>query len=98
MAGDLIMRVGESVFGLTWESDMAIALDVPENALRRWAKGEEPPKPGLYEELALFVAERRDELEGAWRGAKAARLVKRKEPRPARLLPGPNTLPAQAGG
>jgi hypothetical protein len=50
MADDLIVRVGESVFGLTWESDKAIALDVPEDARRRWARGEEPPKAGFYAE------------------------------------------------
>jgi hypothetical protein len=36
---DLIMRVGESVFGLTWESDMAIALDVSEDALKALGQG-----------------------------------------------------------
>ena len=62
MANDLIMRVAASVFGPGWETDMALALNLPEDALRRWAK--ELPKPGLYAELAVFVAERRDELEG----------------------------------
>jgi hypothetical protein len=43
---------------------MAIALDASEDALRRWAAGEEALKPGPYAELAVFVAERQDELQG----------------------------------
>jgi len=65
MPSRLIMRVGVSVFGLAWESDMAITRDVSEDELRRWVRGEEPPRVGLYAELAVFVAERQEAFSGS---------------------------------
>lgn len=55
---DLIRTVGEALYGPRWQSDLARDLGVNDRTVRRWAAGDDAPRPGVYDDLARLVRER----------------------------------------
>ncbi len=53
----LLRRVGEALFGLRWQSALAIELDVSDRTMRRWVSGDPIPH-GVWGELRDLVVVR----------------------------------------
>ena len=58
----LIIEVGRALYGPRWQSDLARALGVSDRTVRRWAAGEEQPRPGVYRDALRLVRERAEAL------------------------------------
>jgi DNA-binding transcriptional regulator YiaG len=54
---ETIRRIGEALFGRQWQTDLAEALSVSSRTVRRWAAGEERPRPGVWQDLAELLRE-----------------------------------------
>ncbi len=53
----LLRRVGEALFGLRWQSALALELDVSDRTMRRWVAGDTIPA-GVWGELKLLTYSR----------------------------------------
>jgi hypothetical protein len=54
----LVVAVGTALYGSRWQSELARALEVSDRTVRRWAAGQEIPRPGVYRDLLHLVRER----------------------------------------
>jgi hypothetical protein len=59
---ELLIRVGEALYGEQWKAEIARALDVSARTVRRWAAGENPIPPWLGGELIPIIQTRRADL------------------------------------
>ena len=57
-----IATIGTALYGPRWQTSLALALDVSDRTVRRWAAGQ-PVPPGAREDIARLVFARQDELE-----------------------------------
>lgn len=55
----LLRRVGETLWGSRWQTEMATALGVSDRTVRRWASGDDEPRAGVWADLARIAEERR---------------------------------------
>jgi transcriptional regulator with XRE-family HTH domain len=51
----LLTAVGEALYGARWQSDIARDLGVSDRTIRRWASGEDIPRPGVWRDLLALV-------------------------------------------
>ena len=58
MSDRLIARVGEALYGERWQTPLARDLDVADRTVRRWAAGEDEPRPGVYVDCLRLAIER----------------------------------------
>jgi len=62
--GALLVLAGHLLFGERWQSALARALDIADRTVRRWARGDTSPAPGVWHEIAALAATRRKVLPG----------------------------------
>ncbi len=63
-AENLLIEAGRALYGERWQSDLARALNVSDRTVRRWASGEERPRPGVYVDLMRLCSEHAQALDG----------------------------------
>jgi hypothetical protein len=59
---ELLRLVGEALYGERWQTPLSRALGVGDRTVRRWASGEDKPKPAIAAELAEVMRARRDKI------------------------------------
>jgi DNA-binding XRE family transcriptional regulator len=62
MTSDLLRRIGNALYGESWQASLARDLGVPRRTVQRWATGEARPPLTLRRNLARLVAARQDTL------------------------------------
>lgn len=72
---DLLARVGETLFGPRWQSDVARVLDVDSRRVREWLSGSRSIPPGIWADLATEADSRAADLRSV-----ADELRKRRDP------------------
>lgn len=60
--GERLARIGESLYGPRWQSDLARDLGVADRTVRAWVAGERRPAVGVWADLARIMHERRERL------------------------------------
>lgn len=55
---DLIEEIGHALWGDTWQSQMARALEVDGSTVRRWVMRKTSPRPGHFVDLMRIMLER----------------------------------------
>ena len=68
----LVFDIGEALYGPSWRGAVALALDVGERRVRRWAAGQNGIPPGVWGDLAGLLEARRAELSTLIDEARAA--------------------------
>lgn len=63
MSSRLLQRVGESLYGPRWQTDLARDLDVSDRTIRNWVAGATEPPSGIYVDCLRLVTERAAELD-----------------------------------
>lgn len=58
MLDNLIVEVGESLWGDRWQAEMARAIGVHKDTVRDWRQGCSTPRPGVYTDLLRIAVER----------------------------------------
>lgn len=58
MSDNLIVRVGEALYGAYWQQAIARDLDMSDRHVRRMASGDYPLKPGMALDLWRIALER----------------------------------------
>lgn len=51
-------QIGEALFGLTWQSDLARALGVGARTVRHWVAEDSVPPAGIWRDLEAICRER----------------------------------------
>lgn len=59
---DLIIAIGEALWGAQWQRDMSRALDVHPDTVQDWRQGRYSPRPPIWLELRALVQSRQDVL------------------------------------
>ncbi len=59
---DLLCRVGQSLFGERWQTDLSVLLGVNSRTMRRWASGQNETPLWLHERLVALINERQAAL------------------------------------
>lgn len=59
----LIVAAGLALWGERWQTEMSRALDVSDRTVRRWAAGDDQPRPGVYVDLMRIAYERQGDIE-----------------------------------
>lgn len=54
---DLLVSIGQALYGSQWQSDMARDLDTSDRTVRRWVAGA-PIPPGVFVDLMRILQER----------------------------------------
>jgi hypothetical protein len=62
---DLVRLVGEALFGDRWQAPLGRLVDVNDRTVRRWAAGEDQPRPGVWESLLRAIKDREVKLREA---------------------------------
>ncbi|GGW23910.1 hypothetical protein GCM10011452_09070 [Gemmobacter lanyuensis] len=55
---DMIERIGTALWGDTWQSQMARALEIDSSTVRRWVARKTDPRPGVFVDLIRIMQER----------------------------------------
>jgi len=63
MKTDLLIRIGEALYGPRWQSELARDLDVSDRTMRRWVSGDSSIPHGATSDMLNLVAERSQLLE-----------------------------------
>jgi hypothetical protein len=58
-----LARIGEAMFGPSWQTPMAEALGVAVRTVQRWASGERAPAAGVWHDIAALCRARAKALE-----------------------------------
>ncbi|MBX3482562.1 hypothetical protein [Phenylobacterium sp.] len=58
MTDNLLTATGEALYGPRWQSDLARDLGVSDRTMRRWAAGDDTPRPGVYADLLRLTQAR----------------------------------------
>jgi hypothetical protein len=59
---ELIVKVGQALFGERWQTALAHELSVSSRTVRGWASGEDVPRPMVFANLAHLASQRRNLL------------------------------------
>lgn len=51
----LIREIGEAVFGRHLQTDLADCLDVHRRTVNRWLRGQDEPRPGVWEDVTRLL-------------------------------------------
>jgi hypothetical protein len=62
MNAERFTECGRLLFGPLWQCEMARAIGISDRTVRRWAKGEQPVRQAVAEELDRRLRERADEI------------------------------------
>jgi hypothetical protein len=65
---DELARIGEALFGPSWQTPLAAELGVAVRTVQRWASGERSPSEGVWRDLAALCRSRAKALDGIARG------------------------------
>ena len=68
---DTFCRVGEALFGSSWQGDLGRGLNINERTIRRMAAGDMPVSAGVWRDIAALCATRGKSLE-QWAATLAA--------------------------
>lgn len=60
---DLLIKVGQALYGTQWQSDLARALDVDSRRVRQWLGDERPIPEWLSSELNALLAKNIDDCQ-----------------------------------
>jgi DNA-binding transcriptional regulator YiaG len=55
MSPQLLSEAGAALYGPRWQSELARALKVSDRTMRRWAAGEWPVPPNVWQELRAIL-------------------------------------------
>jgi hypothetical protein len=65
MDNEIFRRVGEALYGVYWQSDIARDLGVADRTVRRWASGHCTIPAGVSTELRTLCERRIEDIENA---------------------------------
>lgn len=51
----LIREIGEAIFGRHWQTDLADCLDVNRRTINRWLRGQDEPRPGVWQDIGALL-------------------------------------------
>lgn len=60
---DLLIKVGQALYGAQWQSDLARALDVDSRRVRQWLNDERPIPEWLLSELNTLLTKNIDDCQ-----------------------------------
>lgn len=60
---DLLIKVGQALYGTQWQSDLARALDVDSRRVRQWLNDERPIPEWLLSELNTLLTKNIDDCQ-----------------------------------
>ena len=63
--GNIIIAVGEALWGERWQSEMARALGVSRDTVQDWRQCRKSPRPGVYAELLKLAQSRQGDVSKA---------------------------------
>ncbi|MBV5324401.1 MAG: hypothetical protein J0626_03560 [Rhodospirillaceae bacterium] len=72
MDENMIVTVGQALWGSRWQTDMAKALGVNDRTVRSWEQGRCHPRPGIYVDLMRMCLERAQDLDALAEKLKSA--------------------------
>jgi hypothetical protein len=59
---EILNLTATALYGALWQNALARALDINQRTVRRWAAGEAPVPPGVWQDISEIMAERVIEL------------------------------------
>ena len=57
-AAELLRRIGESLYGSRWQTDLSNAISVSDRSMRRWLSGQDQIPEGVWRDIRLNVESR----------------------------------------
>lgn len=60
---DMIERIGAALWGDTWQTQMARALEIDGSTVRRWVARKTDPRPGVFVDLMRIMQDRAEALD-----------------------------------
>ena len=59
----MLTTIGEALYGLRWQTQLAIDVGVSDRTVRRWVSGEDVPRLGILLDLRDIMMRKRQRLE-----------------------------------
>ena len=63
MTDNFIVRVGQALYGDTWQAQMARDLQCSKDTVQDWRQGRYTPRPGVFVDLMRIASERASEID-----------------------------------